>query len=140
MLSADLNKRIFCFFVVHFLFRCGVTPGTTREKNRKEKISKIENLIEQFENKQKPLFDGTKGIPIIGYLTQIAHLNNQCVMCFPNDNRLKTVAVWFGCASGENRTGIMYFDLICTSKHIEQCVLPRVRGCEARIVNSLNPD
>ncbi len=55
-----------------------------------------------------------KGLDIIHYLTRAVCLNNQLAQD-DSQGRLKTLAVSFGCASGENRTGIAFYHNICMS-------------------------
>lgn len=52
-----------------------------------------------------------KELEIIAHLTRAVFLNNQLVMRAP-DLGLTSLAIWFGCASGENRTGITYYHVI----------------------------
>lgn len=61
-----------------------------------------------------PLDVNVKGLDIIYALTRVATLNNQLAAVYP-ELGLKSAAIWFGCASGENRTGITYFHSICSS-------------------------
>ncbi|HEX4046132.1 MAG TPA: hypothetical protein VHZ76_10765 [Gammaproteobacteria bacterium] len=52
-----------------------------------------------------------QAIDIICSLTKVAYLNNKIIGKTANakGGNLKTVAVWYGCASGENRTGVTEF-------------------------------
>ncbi|MBV9575140.1 MAG: hypothetical protein JO149_00780, partial [Gammaproteobacteria bacterium] len=72
-------------------------------------IKKINGLQSQI-NIYDILDKEVKGLDIIYCLTKIISLNNQLAARYPEKN-LKTAAVRFGCASGENRTGITYLDI-----------------------------
>ncbi|VVC75689.1 hypothetical protein AQUSIP_09790 [Aquicella siphonis] len=78
-------------------------------------VARVLSMVEQVEKLQgqfTPLDLYVKGLDIIHFLTQAATLNNQLASQFA-DKSLQTVAVWFGCASGENRTGITYYHDLC---------------------------
>lgn len=78
-------------------------------------IRKLEKLQAEIASLQKQFTDyHVKGENIIHFLIQMAAINNQLVQEFP-EKKLKKVAIWFGCASGENRTGIVYYHNICAS-------------------------
>lgn len=73
-------------------------------------IEKVKLLQSQF-----TLLDlQIKSLDIIHYFVQVAMLNNQLISTYPTID-LKSVDVWFGCASGENRTGITYYHHIALS-------------------------
>jgi hypothetical protein len=56
---------------------------------------------------------GIKGTDILYHLTRAATLSNRLVeMHKTKSDRLFKVAVWIGCASGENRTGLAYFHIL----------------------------
>lgn len=67
-----------------------------------------------------------KGLDIIHRLTKVVTLNNRLKEYYPH-LPLVTVSVWFGCASGENRTGITYYHVISSTlteffkQHIPSC-------------------
>ena len=79
-------------------------------KEMEDLMDKINNLQWQF-----TFFDrDVKGLDIIYFLTKLNTLSNQFADTY-SDLKLKKMAVWFGCASGENRTGITFFNNICHS-------------------------
>lgn len=61
-----------------------------------------------------------KSLSLIFHLTQLVKTYNQFIKsynqqyqrCIPDAEPIPTFAVWFGCASGENRTGIAIYHLI----------------------------
>jgi hypothetical protein len=61
-----------------------------------------------------------KSLSLIFHLTQLVQTyntfikayNQQYQRCIPNAEPIPTFAIWFGCASGENRTGITIYHLI----------------------------
>lgn len=78
-------------------------------------ICKLKKLKDEINDLKKQITDFyLKGENIIHFLIQIAAINNQLVQEFP-EKKLKKVAIWFGCASGENRTGIVYYNNVCAS-------------------------
>ncbi len=81
-----------------------------RVETSKEFLRKIESLL------RHPADANLKALDIIYYLTQLAKLNNAIIL----DHRealkeARTVAIWFGCASGENRTSASYYHNILSS-------------------------
>lgn len=76
-----------------------------------------------------------KGINIIYFLTQLIHKNN-ALAAEKKDLGLKTAAIWFGCASGENRTGITYLDILCQSllDSLREQNLPLTPAEEAKLI------
>lgn len=70
------------------------------------------------------------GTDIIYTLSQLATLNNHVAeqqnsssdFVHNPTNKLKTMAIWFGCASGENRTGLAYYHNIAQTI-IDHCSL-----------------
>jgi len=81
----------------------GLDQGMSLIVQINDNISTLFNLEKQY-----ILIDyAVKGLDIIHRLTRIASLNNKLVDEYPEKN-LKSIAIWFGCASGENRTGITF--------------------------------
>jgi|GEM_PF-6715528 hypothetical protein len=78
------------------------------------KLQELIRRIMQYEWEFTVIDYNVKGLDIIFNLTQAACLNNQIVQEYP-DRDLKRLAVCFGCASGENRTGIAFYHNICLS-------------------------
>ncbi|MCW5583750.1 MAG: hypothetical protein KIT56_07730, partial [Gammaproteobacteria bacterium] len=79
-----------------------------------DKLRVLSDIVLDLEWQLTLLDLNVKGLDIIYYLTMLATLNNQIIDEHSNQN-LESVAVWFGCASGENRTGIAYYHNICFS-------------------------
>jgi len=80
-------------------------------------VNQFKNIISNLEKirGQYTIIDYyVKGIDIIHLLSLAATTNNYLAETFP-DKQLKNVDIWFGCASGENRTGITYYHNICAS-------------------------
>lgn len=86
---------------------------TQSEQSTSELVKELERVIAL--EWQFSFFDlDVKGLDIIHRLTKVITLNNQLQAAFPQ-LALVSVSMWFGCASGENRTGITYFHVIAST-------------------------
>lgn len=83
------------------------------EQAASELVKELERVIAL--EWQFSFFDlDVKGLDIIHRLTKVVTLNNQLQAAYPQ-LALTSVSIWFGCASGENRTGITYFHVIAST-------------------------
>jgi hypothetical protein len=93
---------------------CSIVDKDVVSVDKSYVFSRLSSLYGYCKNPYEIIDYNVKGIDILFLLTKIASLNNQLVEKF-SDKNLERIAVWFGCASGENRTGISYYHNICAS-------------------------
>lgn len=86
------------------------------DEETQSSIREIDKLIDDGEKlAATKIWNDTeiKGTDILYYLTRAATLSNRLVEMHKEKSReLLKVAVWMGCASGENRTGLAYYHIL----------------------------
>lgn len=92
-------------------------------------INKMQAELNQIQQIRGPFLSLDKeviNLDLMNHLTQLSNLNNHLIEAHQDlyaqlktnthlANQLQTTKICFGCASGENRTGIAYHDNLCES-------------------------
>lgn len=94
-----------------------LSPDCSQYNFFKNALTKLEATLASF-----TFLDlNAKGHDIIHELSLAISINNALAMQYPM-LKLNRLAIWFGCASGENRTGIVYYHNMTSSFifHLEQ--------------------
>ena len=83
----------------------------------KKRVKEIHEILANLNKlRLNPTDANLKALDVIHYLTRLATLNNQIILDHRDQlSQARTIAIWFGCASGENRTSASYYHNIVSS-------------------------